>query len=189
MRTSLIARNYAETLLALAERNGGRPAVQEFAAAADALCAVLDGDALVRRFLGTPRVSAAAKKEALRKALAGRVPDLFLRFVLVVVDKGRQGHLREVAAAYHDLVDEMLGQVRVHVTLAREPDAALQAEIGAALERRLARAVVPTFHVDADIVGGVVVRYGDQVLDGSVRRRAHELRRRMLAAPLPAAAV
>ncbi len=189
MRSSLIARNYAETLLALAERNGGLPAVQEYARALDDVAALVQGEPRVRHFLETPRVSAAERKQALRAALSGRVPELFLRFVLVVVDKGRQGHLREIASAYHDRVDEMLGQVRVQVTVAREPDPALREEVRVALERRLAARVVPTFTTDPDILGGMIVRYGDEVLDGSVRRRAQELRRRMLAATLPPAAV
>ena len=65
-----------------------------------------------------------------------------------------------------------MGRTRVKVTLAAEPDAALQTEIARSLEAKLGLAVVPTFAVDPQLIGGIVVRVGDQVLDGSVRRRA-----------------
>ena len=185
MRNEAIARNYAETLLALAQRNGGRPTAEAFGAAADALAALLQQEPRVRAFLETPRVGAEAKKEALRRSLEGRVPELFLRFVLVVVEKRRQGILGDIARAYQALLDEMLGQVRAQITLSHAPDAGLQDQIRKALEARLGMPVVPAFRVDPELLGGLVVKVGDEVLDGSVRSRAAGLRRRMLEADIP----
>jgi len=65
--------------------------------------------------------------------------------------------------------------------LARTPDAALQAGIKAALEKSLGKEVLAGFAVDPDILGGAVVRVGDRVLDGSVRRKLAQLRRQLLA--------
>jgi len=184
VRTEIIARNYAETLLALAERHGGRATVDEFLAAAEAL-AELARDPRVREFLASPRISAEARKEALRGALQGRVPELFLRFVMVVVDKRRQRLLGEIAGQYRALVDELSGRVRVDVEISHAPDPALQADIGNALARRLGKTVFPTFRVNPELLGGMVVRVGDTILDGSVKSRAQGLRRRLLAAELP----
>jgi F-type H+-transporting ATPase subunit delta len=185
VRNEAIARNYAETLLALAERNGGRATAEAFGAAADELAALLEREPRVRTFLETPRVRAEQKKDALRRALEGRVPELFLRFVLVVVEKRRQAMLGQIALAYQALMDEMLGQVRAQITMSHAPDAALQGAIRTALEARLGRPVVPAFRVDPELLGGLVVKVGDEVLDGSVRSRAAGLRRRMLEADIP----
>jgi F-type H+-transporting ATPase subunit delta len=122
VRAEVIARNYAETLLELAERAGGAEAVEEYGAAMD-----------------------------------------------------------EVAELLAD------GRVRVGVEISHAPDAALQAEIGQALANRLGKVVIPSFTVNPDLLGGVVVRIGDEILDGSVRSRAQGLRRRLLAAQLPPA--
>lgn len=187
MRAEIIARNYAETLLALAERHGGADGLESFGRAADELAMLLRADPRTRQFLETPRVSPDEKKAALQRALAGRAPEMFVRFVMVLTDKRRQALLPEIAAAYRDLVDERMGRVRVHVTISHEPDAALQAEIGNSLADRLGKTVIPTFTVDPELLGGLVVRVGDQILDGSVRTRAAQLRRRMLSAALPAA--
>ncbi len=188
MRSELIARNYAETLLDLADRNGGPAAMDQFAAALDEVAGLVQGDPRVRQFLETPRVTAAEKKKALRAALAGRAPELFLRFVSVLVDKRRQTLLPEIAEAFRGLVDERMGRVRVQVAISHLPDEALQAEIGNALARRLGRTVIPTFTVDPELLGGMVVRVGDEILDGSVRSSAARLRRAMMAAQLPPSA-
>ena len=188
MRSEVIARNYADTLLALAQRNGGTATAQEFLVAAEGLAALLESEPRIRAFLSTPAISVEAKKNALRGALAGRVPELFLRFVLLVVDKRRDGLLREIARAYRDRVDEMMGRVRVDVQISHAPDAELQEEIRASLASRLGREVIPTFIVDPELLGGMVLRVGDQILDGSVRSQAAGLRRRLMEATVPHAA-
>jgi F-type H+-transporting ATPase subunit delta len=188
VRSELIARNYAETLLDLADRNGGPAAMDQFAAALDEVAGLVQSDPRVRQFLETPRVPAAEKKKALRAALAGRAPELFLRFVSVLVDKRRQTLLPEIAEAFRGLVDERMGRVRVQVAISHLPDEALQAEIGNALALRLGRAVIPTFTVEPDLLGGMVVQVGDEILDGSVRSSAARLRRAMMAAQLPPSA-
>ena len=187
MRAEIIARNYAETLLALAERQGPG-ALEEFGRALDELAALLRSDPRARQFLDTPRVSPAQKKAALTAALAGRAPAMFVRFVMVLTDKRRQSLLPEIALAYRDLTDERMGRVRVAVTISHAPDEALQAEIGNALADRLGRTVIPTYRVDPELLGGMVLRLGDEILDGSVRSRASALRRRLMDTTVPAGA-
>jgi len=114
------------------------------------------------------------------------VPDLFLRFVMLVVDKRRQRLLGDIAAEYRALVDQQMGRVRVQVSISHEPDEALRGEIARALAARLGRTVVPTFTVDPSLLGGMVVRYGEEILDGSVRTAAENLRRRLMAAAIAA---
>ena len=186
MRAEIIARNYAETLLTLAERQGGPGALDEWGRAIDQLDEMLATDARARQFLETPRVRPEQKKEALRQALAGRAPELFVRFVMVLVDKRRQSLIPEIAQAYRGLVDQRMGRARVEVTISHAPDAALQAEIQRALEVQLGRTVIPTYRVDPDLLGGMVMRLGDEIFDGSVRSRANGLRRRLMEGTMPA---
>ncbi|MBW3571841.1 MAG: ATP synthase F1 subunit delta [Gemmatimonadetes bacterium] len=187
MRAEIIARNYAETLMALAERQ--RPAaLEEFGGALDELAGMLQTDPRTRQFLETPRVRPEQKKEALRQALAGRAPEMFVRFVMVLVDKRRQSLLPEVAQAYRALVDQRMGRARVDVTISHAPDDALQQEIQRGLEAQLGRTVIPTFRVAPDLLGGMVLRLGDEILDGSVRSRASALRRRLMETQMPLAA-
>ena len=178
----MVARNYAEALFELAERHQAHEA---FAAAAATVAGLLADDPRIGAFLAVPKIEPRAKKQVLRAALAGRVPPLFLNFVLVVVDKRRQALLGEIARSYRALLDEKLGRLHVDVTLAHEPDAATEQRIAGELGRILRRTVVPHVRIDESILGGIVVRYGDQVLDGSLLRRLASLRSRMLEAALP----
>jgi len=85
-----------------------------------------------------------------------------------------------IAHAYHDLVDEVEGRVHASVTVARPADDSDREVVTKQLSRVLGKNVVPHFHVNPSILGGVIVRVGDTVLDGSLRRRLATLRARML---------
>ena len=182
MRDSTVARNYAEALFELGERHGAH---EQYAAASLLMSELLEGDRRVRTFLEMPKIEAQAKQVVLRKALGDRVPPLFLNFLLVVVAKRRQRLLREIALTYRTLLDEKLGRLHVEVTLAHQPDAQAEQRIARELSRILGRDVTLHVRVDAAILGGIVVRYGDRVLDGSLQRRLQSLRTRMLSAELP----
>jgi F-type H+-transporting ATPase subunit delta len=186
VRAEIIARNYAATLLELADRNGGAKAMEQFGSALDALASAMASDRRVLEFLTTPRVGRDAKMAAIAHALDGKAPELFIRFARVVVEKRRQGLMGEIAEAYRTLVDERMGRVRVEVEISHAPDEKLQREIRKALEKRTGREVIPTFTVDPELLGGIVVRMGDEILDGSVRSRMAGLRRRLLETELPA---
>jgi len=72
-------------------------------------------------------------------------------------------------------------RVRAGITLARQAKPQLQAEITAALARALGKEIVAGFAVEPEILGGAIVRVGDRMLDGSVRRKLTQLRRQLLA--------
>ena len=177
MRDSTIARNYAEALLELARRakdlRGWGTLVQGIADA-------MRRDAKLRAFLETPRVDAAAKNAVLRKALADRAPAKFVRFIESVVTHRRQMLIPAIAIEYMDLVDQAENRMHASVTVARETDARSSALIAERLSKVFRKEVVPHVTVDPRILGGAVVRVGDTVMDGSVRRKLAVLRRQML---------
>ncbi|HUH11556.1 MAG TPA: ATP synthase F1 subunit delta [Longimicrobiales bacterium] len=178
MASSTITRTYAEALYEVAERDGQ---AQAFAEAFDEVAGLLRTQPRVRTFVEAPTVDPEEKKRVLREALSGRVPAHFLNFLLVVLDKRRQRLLLQMAREYHAILDERMGRVHADVTLAREPDERFEEEIASGLSERLGRTVVPHIQVDPRILGGIVVRYEDRVLDASLRRRLLGLRRRMMA--------
>jgi F-type H+-transporting ATPase subunit delta len=179
VRGSVVARNYAATLFELGERNAAH---DELAQGLTVVAGLMSSDPRVRAFLETPKVEVARKQQALRNALAGQVSPLFMNFMLVLLRKRRQRLVREIAAAYRDMLDEKLDRLHVNVTVAHEPDAQMQEQIRTQLTRILGRTVLPDVEVDPAILGGIVVRYGDKIVDGSLRRRLFGLRRRLVAA-------
>lgn len=177
MRESTIARNYAEALLELARR------AQDLRGWGSILQGIADAmrrDATLRAFLETPRVDAATKNAVLRKALTDRAPAKFVRFIESVVSHRRQMLIPAIAIEYMDLVDVAENRLHATVTVARESDGKSSALIAERLSKVFGKEVVTHVSVDPRIVGGVVVRVGDTVMDGSVRRKLGMLRRRML---------
>lgn len=178
MRPVSIARNYAEALIALAEK-GGR--MEEYAGLLDAVAGGIARAPSVQAVLMSPKVTKAQKSALLAAALEGSAPPEFVRFLQSVIRRGRQGLFDLMASEYLALLDLKLDRVRAAVTTARPADAALRQQIATRLTEVMGRQVLPHFHEDPSLLGGVVVRVGDRVFDGSVKRRMAVLRRTLLA--------
>lgn len=176
MRSESIALNYAEALFALGEKSGRS---REYADLLDGLAAAIAGSPRVQAVLASPKVPKPVKSRILTGAMA-TAPQEFLLFLAAVVKRGRQLLLGQIATGYLGLLDIKLNRVRPVVTVAREPDQALRTLIKTELEARLKKEVIPTFVVEPEILGGVVIRLGDRVLDASVKRRLVRLRRQLL---------
>ena len=177
MREATIARNYAETLLELARRAGDLPA---WGQAVDDVADAMQSDRTLRLFLESPRVSAAEKNRIIGRAFEGQLPKVFVRYLQALVNHRRQMLLPAIAREFHDLVDQVEGRVHANVVVVAEPSDNERRTISTELSRAYGKEVVPHFAVNPAILGGVVVRVGDTVLDGSVRRRLASLRARML---------
>lgn len=176
MRSTTVARNYAETLLELGETDGQ---ADRYAGLIDGLAGAVETTPEVQAVLMSPRVPKAEKARLLSSALAG-APRNFVGFLQALVKRGRQRLLRDIATEYQALLDIKHNRVRAGITLARPVDESLQRDIQAALSRQLGKEVVAAFHVDPEILGGTVVRVGERIHDGSVRRRMTKLRRHLL---------
>ena len=178
MRDATIARNYAEALLSLARKANDLAGWGNMLAG---ISSTINGDGRLRHFLEAPQISAEEKKAVLAKAFGDRVPRLFLRYLQALVDKRRQMLLPEIVREYHLLVDAVEGRVHATVTIARPFTDDDRALIARQLSRSLGTTVVPHITVNPDIVGGIVVRVGDTVIDGSVKKRLATLRGRLMA--------
>ncbi len=87
MNDSTIGRNYAETLLILAKKQGEQ---EEWGALIDAIALAMQEDRTLKTFLESPKLAGSQKIEILDKALGKRIPQVFLRFLETLVSKRRQ---------------------------------------------------------------------------------------------------
>jgi F-type H+-transporting ATPase subunit delta len=177
VRSETIARNYAEALFDLGERS---EQTARYAELMDALAAAVENTPSVQGVLMSPRVPKAEKARLLTAAFQG-VSREFVLYLQALVKRGRQALLREIATEYHALLDLKLNRVRAGVTLAHPANEALQKSIALALSKQLGKEVLPSFTTDPEILGGTIVRIGERIHDGSVRRRLTKLRRHLLA--------
>lgn len=178
MNDSTISRNYAETLLVLAQRAKD---VEGWGTLMEEVGSAVTGDAKLRNFLESPKIAAAQKSEVLEKAYADRAPRLFLRFLQTLVVKRRQMLIPQIATEYRRLIDESEDRVHANVTVAREPAPGDSEALTKQLSRLFGKKVVAHVAINPAILGGVIVKVGDTVMDGSVRRRLATLKSRMTA--------
>jgi F-type H+-transporting ATPase subunit delta len=177
MRDATIARNYAEALLELARRAGE---VDGWGRMIADVAGATQSDETMRLFLESPRIGATEKNAIIGQAFQDRMPRLFVRFLQTLVKNRRQMLIPEIAEEYRDLLDASEGRVHAQVTVARETDKAGEKLIARELSRVLGKDVVPHLTVNPAILGGLVVRVGDEVMDGSVRRRLAALRAQLV---------
>ncbi len=132
----------------------------------------------------SPRVPKETKKRMVEAALRKVAPAPFIRFLQAVVQRGRQYLLSDIAEEYEQLVDRHLDRVHAVVSTARPVDDKLAKAIRKRLTEVFQKDVLPHFRDDPALLGGIVVRVGDRVFDGSLRRKLKLLRQRMLHAQL-----
>jgi F-type H+-transporting ATPase subunit delta len=179
LREPTIARNYAEALFQSGERSGE---TERYADLLEAIAGAISADDRIRVVLDSPRVTKDRKHQLLADALQGRAPEPLVRFLSAVIKRGRQGLIPDIAREYLALLDISQNRVHAGVVVAREPDKKTQQEIARRLSEVFGKTVVPHFREEPAILGGLIVRVGDTVMDGSLRRKLLALRRQMLGA-------
>lgn len=163
-------KRYAEALLDLADERG---AVAEWRESLERLAGTLDRETL--RLLAAPRVSLAARRAALERALAGE-PVGARALLLNLLERDRITLFPDVVRAFRDLLDAREGIVKAVVTTAVPLDEAARRDLVARIEKATERKLRPTFAVDPGILGGSIVRVGDHQVDASLRGRLARLR-------------
>ena len=168
-----IARVYAEALFDSAKGAGKLDAIKE---QLDQFADALSSDRELQLFFFSPYFSSNEKKEGLRKAIDGADPEL-LNFLELLCEKHRMPVTFRIRDRFDHLWDEENKRLEVTVTSAVELDPELVQRIGSEIEKQTGQTVELESVVDADILGGLVLRVGNKVLDASVRNRLDRLRK------------
>jgi F-type H+-transporting ATPase subunit delta len=135
--------------------------------------------------VGTPVLSvlaadrfALADRRRLLSTITSRVgaDAIVLKFLVLVLEKGRIIGVPDIARAYQRLADDAMGRVQAHITSAVPlPEGGL-ARIKNALGKATGKIIVATQSVDPELIGGIVVKVGSYVIDGSVRNTLAQLK-------------
>src|SRR5665213_292845 len=130
--------------------------------------------------LASPAVSKARKREVLRRIADALGLERILRnFLLVLSDHGRAASLSAMIEAFDLLLDERLGFVRAEIATAMELTSGQRDGLTAEMGKLAGSRVRMRFVVDPDLIGGVTVRLGSKVYDGSMRGQLAVLQRRL----------
>ena len=163
-----IARPYAEALF----KAGGDAAEAEQLSA----LATVAGDARLRQFAGNPKVEAVQVYDLMTAVIKTPLTKPVQNFLRTVLDNGRLDALPEIAAQFHALVNAQSGVSDATVYSAFPIDSAPLADVVAVLEKRFARKLNASVVVQPELIGGIRVVVGDEVLDTSVKARLEQMK-------------
>lgn len=166
---------YAKALLSAAKSNNQ---VDEVVDELESLVQdVLDRNPELDVLLSNPRKSIESKSELLDRVFGGRMHGTLLTFLKVVGRRQRLYALRAIQKSASKMRDEMAGRIQVHVTVSQPLNAEGEAALTAKLKSAFKKEVRLTTKVDPQIIGGLVIRIGDTVFDGSVDGQLRLLRK------------
>ena len=170
-----IAQVYARALFEVADDQDKADEVREqLGQFADAL----DEDRGLSTFFFSPYFSTEEKKDGLNKVLDGVEP-IFLNFLELLLEKHRMPVLHRIRRDYEELWREANKLLPVQVTTAIELDEDIVKSLGDRISEQTGQKVDLTASVQPDIIGGLVLRVGNSILDASIRNRLEQLRRQV----------
>lgn len=178
-QTDTLARIYARSLFDLSEAAGGRDKILEVADELEQICELIRGDASLGEYLTSPVIDPARRGTGLRTMFSGRITDLVLRFLLVLNNNGRLGHFEAINAGFEELVQEAWGRVEVDVWTATPLQDDVQQELHTKLQGILGKEPVIHAWLDESMIGGIRIRIGDQMVDGSVSTKLRQIEQQL----------
>ena len=165
-----IARPYAEALFKASGADSNSVAVW-----LDELAAVA-GNAQLLQFADNPKASAAQVFDVVSGVVKAKLPEMANNFLRTVIDNGRLSTLPEIAHQFRALMNAKLGSFDAIVYSAFEIDAAALAALSPVLEKRFGRKLNLKVELQPDLIGGIRVVVGDEVLDTSVKARLQQMK-------------
>lgn len=179
--TSPAAVAYAQAMLELAPDDA---AASDVAGELAAIGQLMRDEPLFRLFLLDPAMSTQERWTVLKNIFEHRVGPIMLNFLGVLNEKGRFALFTQITAAYGELLDAKANRVRVQVTVAQPLDEEQLQEVRQRVGRALGKTAIVEQKIDDSIIGGLVVRVQDKVMDASVRAQLQAMRQQLLAAKL-----
>lgn len=174
MTSSNIAGRYARAFFEIAKQERR---YEDYSRELGLFSAVLRENKNLTEFLANPLFTRPEKRAVVEAILqkAG-ISELTANFLKLLVDKRRIGIISDIESRYRKLMDEALNKVRVAVRTAFPLTGELAAQLQEGLERLTGKQVEMTVDVDASLLGGVVVRIGDTLYDGSIRTQLNKIK-------------
>ena len=167
------SREYAEALFELAVQ---ADATQETSEGVETVISALMQMPEYRALLASPAISKEERLAALDTAFRGKIPDILLAILRMMVSRGHVSALDGMARDYEELARGYRGESMAVVTSAVPLKEAETVALRAKLEKKLARNIVLQCRVDPALIGGVRVEVDGRVIDGSIRNKLDEIK-------------
>ena len=174
MKNLSIARRYAKALMLIGKEDGQAETYREELAG---IAGLMAENRDLEQAVGNPLYDASGRKKVLEALIekAG-VSTAIKSFLLLLFDKGRIGFLGDINDYYQKLADELKGVARANLVSAVELPSETVEKIRAALCAKTGKEVILEVDQDPGLIGGIVTRIGDLVLDGSIKTQLLNMR-------------
>jgi len=172
-----LAMAYAVSLFELGQAAGlGFRIERELAEVVD----LLDRESRINDFVANPQVDQNGKVEAVRQLLGGRIHQVLMHFLLIVLEQGEWRRVKDIAGAYYEVAGQRLTHAAAEVTTAMPLTESQLADLERALTATFKRPVKLHARVDPRVIGGVVTQVGDVIIDGTVSHRMEQIKEALL---------
>lgn len=161
---AVVAKSYAKALFAVAREQNS---IETFEAQLSTIVQSFNHDT-VTAFLNHPNIAMKDKRKVVERAIQDKVAPPLLRTILLMVERGRIAVIEAVLLAYRKIADEALGRAHAHVTSAFPLSAQQQQEIISRFSSITSKQITLETEVDSSLLGGIRVRIGDTMYDGSL---------------------
>ncbi len=171
-----VASRYSDALALMAEQAGGMEAVERDL---ELILSTVEGHRALEDHLLSPTVATAVKRSVVKGLFEKRISDTVLRFLYVLVDKGRENYLSLIHEVFRAKVQEQRNELACHVRSATSLTGVQEKELKTQLESVTGKTILLTQEVEPELLGGFVVVVGDKVIDTSFRKQLSELQERL----------
>ncbi|MDD9271969.1 F0F1 ATP synthase subunit delta [Paenibacillus sp. GCM10023248] len=172
MSDIVVAKRYARALFEVAQGKGIIAQVEE---ELKSVASAIRDNADLQKFLNHPNIGATVKTDLLKQIFEGKVSEPVWNTLLVLIDKGRQAILSALVSDYVKIANEALGQASATIYSAFTLTEAQQAEIASHFSKLTGKTIRATAVVEPKLLGGIQVRIGDRLYDGSLAGKLDRL--------------
>ena len=175
IHTDALANVYARSLFELATEGGGNELAMEISGELEQICELARQERELGLFFSSPVIDVTKRGETLSMIFSGRVAELTHRFLLVLNLKGRLSHLEAIAVSFDAIVQEAFGRIEVDVYTPTPVDPESINTIKERVSAMLGKEPVLHPYTDSSMLGGIKLRIGDQLIDGSIQTKLRRL--------------
>ena len=174
MKNLAIARRYAKALLLIGKEDGQTETYRE---ELNGIAELIQGEKALEQALTNPLYDAAGRRKVLEAIIEKmNLSKLMSSFLLLIFEKGRVGFIGSINDFYQKLADELKGVARASLVSATELSSEAVDKIRASLSKRTGKDIILEIEQDPTLIGGIVTRIGDLVLDGSIKTQLLNMR-------------
>lgn len=172
-KNTLIAQRYADAIVEIAK--DGKLSYSKISTDLALIDSILSQSKDLKEFLENPLISVEDKKEIIQKVFSDEIDNLIANFLMILIEKNRFNVFNDILIAYNKSIDDINNISRVSVTSAVEMTEDAKAKLKNKLETKMHKSISFDWEINPDIIAGLVIKMGDNVIDMSMKNKLEAL--------------